>query len=95
MNQHLAHKLSEKPQRLREIFGGQGAVPKARAGDGAERPRLQALEGVECDAHKLDSRMVMMVPLPHGGEEPRKIHRLWVVVINQVALRAMLGYSPA
>ncbi len=84
--------LSENPQRQREILGGIDAVRKARAGDGAERPRLQAFERVECDAHKLDSRMVVMVPSPHGGQEARKIHRLWVVVLIEVASRAVLGY---
>lgn len=84
--------LDEHPQRQLSIFGGIDAVRKARAGDGAERPRLQAFERVECDAHKLDSRMVLMVPSPHGGEEARKIHRLWVVVLIEVASRAVLGY---
>lgn len=42
--------------------------------------------------HKLDSRMVVMLPSPHGGEEARKIHRLWVVVLIEVASRAVLGY---
>lgn len=36
--------------------------------------------------------MVVMVPSPHGGTEPRKIHRLWVVVIMEVASRVVLGY---
>ena len=84
--------LSENPRRQREILGGNDAVRKARAGDGAERPRLQVFDRVECDAHKLDSRMVVMLPSPHGGEEPRKIHRLWVVLIIEVVSRAVLGY---
>lgn len=40
--------LDEHPQRQRAIFGGNDAVRKARAGDGAERPRLQAFDRVEC-----------------------------------------------
>jgi hypothetical protein len=47
---------------------------------------------VECDAHKIDARMVVMVPSPHGGHEPRKIHRLWVIVLIEVASRTVLGY---
>jgi len=84
--------LDEHPQRQRAIFGGNDALRKVKAGDGTERPRLQVFDRVECDAHKLDSRMVVMVPSPHGGEEPRKIHRLWVVVIIEVVSRAVLGY---
>jgi hypothetical protein len=47
---------------------------------------------VECDARKLDARMVVMVPSPHGGLEPRHVHRLWVVVLIEVASRVVLGY---
>ncbi|MBN3828462.1 transposase [Burkholderia sp. Ac-20384] len=36
--------------------------------------------------------MVVLVPSPHGGTEPRLIHRLWVVVLIEVASRAVLGY---
>jgi len=36
--------------------------------------------------------MVVLVPSPHDGTEPRVIHRLWVVVLIEVASRAVLGY---
>jgi len=84
--------LAEHPARARELIGGQEAVRKARAGDGTRRPPLAPFERVECDAHKLDARMVVLVPSPHGGTEPRMIHRLWVVVLVEVASRAVLGY---
>jgi hypothetical protein len=83
---------SEEPVRARQLLGGPQAVRKARAGDGSRRPDLQGFDRVECDAHKLDARMVVMVPSPHGGYEPRTIHRLWVIVIIEVASRAVLGY---
>ena len=73
-------------------MGGKNAQRKGVAGDGTNRPRLSIFERVECDAHKLDTRMVVMVPSPHGGEEPRKIHRLWVIAIIEVVSRAVLGY---
>ncbi|WP_310647213.1 hypothetical protein [Burkholderia cenocepacia] len=84
--------LAEHPARARELAGGQEAVRKARAGDGTHRPPLAPFERVECDAHKLDARMVVLVPSPHGGTEPRTIHRLWVVVLVEVASRSVLGY---
>ncbi len=84
--------LDENPKRQRAILGGKNAQRKARAGDGTTRPLLQVFDRVECDAHKLDTRMVVMVPSPHGGEEQRKIHRLWVIVIIEVVSRAVLGY---
>ncbi|MFX1670801.1 hypothetical protein PWR63_00570 [Paraburkholderia sp. A2WS-5] len=84
--------LAEHPARARQLTGGEDAVRKARSGDGTRRPPLAPLDRVECDAHKLDARMMVLVPSPHGGTEPRMIHRLWVVVIIDVASRAVLGY---
>lgn len=84
--------LQQHPRRQRQLLGGRDAERKARAGDGTRRPPLRLLQRVECDAHKLDARMVVMVPSPHGGLEPRRVHRLWVVVLIEVASRAVLGY---
>lgn len=84
--------MDENPRRQRLLLGGQEAERKARAGDGADRPRLRVFQRVECDAHKLDSRMVVAIPSPHGGYETRKIRRLWVIVIIEVESRAVLGY---
>ncbi|WOD14330.1 integrase core domain-containing protein [Paraburkholderia kirstenboschensis] len=83
--------LAENPARARQL-AGDDAARKARGGDGTRRPLLAPFERVECDAHKLDSRMVVLVPSPHGGTEPRMIHRLWVVVLIDVVSRAVLGY---
>jgi transposase InsO family protein len=84
--------MDENPRRQRQILGGAEAERKARAGDGTGRPQLRVFERVECDAHKLDARMIVLIPSPHGGYEARKIHRLWVIVIIEVASRAVLGY---
>lgn len=89
---HIDRVLADHPQRQRQLVGGPEAVRKARAGDGSRRPDLRLFERVECDAHKLDARMVVMVPSPHGDAEPRLIHRLWVIVLIEVASRAVLGY---
>lgn len=84
--------LDENPKRQIKIMGGKTAERKARAGDGVDRPDLRVFDRVECDAHKLDSRMIVLIPSPHGGFEPRKIHRLWVIVLIEVASRAVIGY---
>ncbi len=84
--------MDENPRRQRQLLGGHVAERKARAGDGADRPLLRVFQRVECDAHKLDSRMVVAIPSPHGGYETRKIRRLWVIVIIEVESRAVLGY---
>ncbi len=58
---YIAKVLAQNPARQREILVGQDAVRKARAGDGVHRPKLQVFGRVECDAHTLDARMVVMV----------------------------------
>lgn len=89
---HIDRVLAENPHRQRLLLGGEDARRKAIAGDGTGRPDFAPFDRVECDAHKLDVRMVVAVPSPHGGHEMRKIHRLWVIVLLDVASRAVLGY---
>ncbi len=84
--------LDENPKRKIEILGGETAKRKAKAGDGVDRPAMRVFDRVECDAHKLDCRMVVLIPSPHGGFESRKIHRLWVIVLIEVESRAVIGY---
>jgi len=85
--------LDQYPNRARELVGGPEAVKKAKAGDGVDRPKLRLLERVECDAHKLDVRCVINVPNPAGGWSGRLVHRIWVIVIVDVASRCVLGYA--
>lgn len=84
--------LVEHPQQAMHKIGGPEAIAKAKASDGTKRPVFKLFERVECDAHKLDARMVVMVPSPHGDYEPRKIRRIWIIVILEVQSRAVLGY---
>ena len=84
--------LNEHPQLALSKIGGPDAISKAKASDGTQRPDFKLFDRVECDAHKLDIRMVVMVPSPHGGYEPRKIRRIWIIVIIEVSSRAVLGY---
>ncbi len=85
--------LDENPRQKLKQLGGPEGERKARAGDGTRRPELKVFQRVECDAHKIDARMVVLMPSPHGGYEPRKINRLWVIVLIEVASRAVLGYQ--
>ncbi|MDM0119001.1 hypothetical protein [Variovorax arabinosiphilus] len=84
--------LAENPRRQLLLLGGEDARRKAIAGDGTGRPHLEPFDRVECDAHKLDARMVVAFPSIHGGFELRKIPRLFVIVLEDVASRAVLGY---
>lgn len=90
---YIDHVLDSNPVAARKVLGGPEAVKKAKAGDGTER-LIQAVFGrVEGDAHHTDVRCVINVPSPAGGWEPILIHRIWVVVLIEVASRCVLGYS--
>jgi hypothetical protein len=92
LRQYVKKILQSHPDVLLAKHGGPDAVRKAKASDGTQRPVFQLFGRVECDAHKLDARMVVMIPSPHGGHEPRVIRRIWIIVIIEVATRAILGY---
>lgn len=92
ISRHIDRVLDANPKRRLQLDGGEDALRKAKAGDGTKRPALAAFQRVECDAHKIDAHMVVMVPSPHGGHEPRRVMRLWIIVILDVASRCALGY---
>ncbi|MBT2300227.1 hypothetical protein J7E70_07095, partial [Variovorax paradoxus] len=91
INKFIDRVLAQNPRRQLLLLGGEDARRKAIAGDGTNRPELLLFDRVECDAHKLDGRMVVAVPSPHGGYEMRKIHRLYVIVLLEVASRVALS----
>ena len=62
------------------------------SGTGINRPVHNPFDRIEMDAHKLDGRFVVMIPQLDGGWSPRLIHRLWVIVLLDVASRAVIGY---
>ena len=84
--------LAANPGRAARVVGGPDGERKMVAGDGAGRPALRPFERVEMDAHKLDSRLCILMPMLKGGWVPKIIHRLWVTVILEVDSRAVLGY---
>ena len=84
--------LSANPVKAARIVGGPELQKKMVSGDGIDRPVHQPFERVEMDAHKLDGRFVVMIPQAGGGWSPRLVHRLWVIVLLDVASRAVIGY---
>ena len=85
--------LDDNPERARTLQGGPEADKKAKAGDGVNRPKLRLLERTEGDGHKLDVRCIINVPNPAGGYSQRLVHRIWIIVIVDVASRCVIGYS--
>ncbi|MBW0446150.1 hypothetical protein JNC06_03990 [Paraburkholderia phenoliruptrix] len=84
--------LAADPTALAETAGGPDVVKKLKTGDGSRRPVLKFMQRVEMDAHKLDGRFCVSLPLLDGGFQEKIVHRLWVIVIIEVVSRAVLGY---
>jgi hypothetical protein len=84
--------LLQNPKSLAMASGGPDLVKKLKTGDGTNRPVLKFMQRVEMDAHKLDGRFCISIPLLDGGQKEKIIHRLWVIVILEVVSRAVIGY---
>lgn len=84
--------LKANPKALAEATGGPDLVRKLKTGDGTNRPVSRFLQRVEMDAHKVDGRFCVSIPILGGGCQEKIIHRLWVIVILEVVSRAVVGY---
>jgi hypothetical protein len=84
--------LTTDPKALAAAAGGPDLVKKLKTGDGTRRPVTQFMQRVEMDAHKLDGRFCVSIPLLCGGYHEKIVHRLWVIVILEIVSRAVVGY---
>ncbi|WP_459575151.1 hypothetical protein [Cupriavidus sp. 8B] len=71
--------LATDPRSLAAATGGPDLVSKLKTGDGTGRPALKFMQRVEMDAHKLDGRFCVSLPLMGGGFQENIVHRLWVI----------------
>jgi transposase InsO family protein len=92
INRYIKKKLEENPAKAILIEGGNELKRKMQAGDGVDRPIAKPFQRVEMDAHKIDARFTVAIPLTDGGYENKIIHRIWVIVIIEVITRLVLGY---
>lgn len=92
IGQYVDRLLSAHPKALASASGGPDLASKLKTGDGTGRPVRQFMQRVEMDAHKLDGRFCVSLPLMGGGFREKIVHRLWVIVILEVISRAVLGY---
>ena len=84
--------LSENPRKLAIESGGPELARKLKTGDGTNRPVFGFMQRIEMDAHKIDGRFCISIPLLDGDSEEVIVHRLWVIVLQEVVSRAILGY---
>lgn len=82
----------ENPTAAIKANGTLHAAKKVFTSDGTERPITEPYERVECDAHHIDAIFCILIPTQFGEIIPKVIHRLWVIVIQEVISRAILGY---
>ncbi len=89
---HVHELLQSNPGKSAASTLGSDTAKKLRSGDGTARPVTKPFERVECDAHHLDAIFCILVPSLFGELIPKIVHRLWVVVIQEIASKAILGY---
>ena len=72
-------------------------VGRAWSSDGKnmKKPVMRPFEAVEFDGHKIDVRLAIRVLDPFGFEMVYEVGRIWILVVIDVATRAVLGYALA
>lgn len=58
-------------------------------------PATKAFEVIEFDGHKLDLRITMRLTDPLGLDHLVELNRIWILVLLDVASRAVIGYKLA
>ncbi|GLC93227.1 hypothetical protein Tamer19_26350 [Cupriavidus sp. TA19] len=67
IGRYIDRVLSANPRALAAASGGPDLVSKLKTGDGNGRPVRKFMQRVEMDAHKLDGRFCVSLPLMGGG----------------------------
>jgi putative transposase len=58
-------------------------------------PATRAFEVVEFDGHKIDLRVTLRITDPLGFEHLLELTRIWILVVLDIASRAVIGYKLA
>jgi hypothetical protein len=59
------------------------------------KPATRPYEAVEFDGHKIDVRLTLRIDDPFGFETLLVLHRIWILLLLDVATRAVIGYALA
>jgi putative transposase len=60
-----------------------------------QKPVTRPYEAVEFDGHKIDVRLTLRIDDPFGFETLLVLHRIWILLLLDVATRAVIGYTLA
>lgn len=89
-------KLSEESFEIAARSAGAAKVGPAHPGSSdTAPPALRPFEVVEFDGHKIDLRITVKVKDPFGMETLFEMTRIWILVLLDIATRAVIGYSLA
>lgn len=58
-------------------------------------PATRAFEVVEFDGHKIDLRISLRITDPHGFQDLVELTKIWILVLIDIASRAVIGYRLA
>ena len=73
-----------------------GLRARAKPNDEPHAPAAtRAFEVVEFDGHKIDLRLTVKLRDPSGVEQLVEMHRIWILVLLDVATRCVIGYHLA
>ncbi|KAF0811558.1 hypothetical protein IGB42_03944 [Andreprevotia sp. IGB-42] len=92
ISRYVKNVLNANPAALADSVGGPDLVRKMKSGDGTQRPVTKFMQRIEMDAHKLDGRFCVLIPLIGGGYQEKIVYRLWVIVALEVMSRVVVGY---
>lgn len=94
---HYLKKLANESFDKAARTAGATRVDAPFPGPGNEKPdpALRAFDVVEFDGHNIDLRLTLKIPDPFGLETRLELKRIWILVLLDVASRAVLGYSLA
>lgn len=84
--------IENHPEQGAKARYGAEAAKRLATGSGTNTPVLRPYQRVECDAHKIDGIFCVLVPSIFGELIPKVVHRLWVIVLQDVVTRCVLGY---
>lgn len=90
------HRYDERTFESAARSRGVSRVPPGAPDDMLQAPpATRAFEVVEFDGHKIDLRISLRITDPHGFVDLVEITKVWILVVIDIASRAVIGYKLA
>lgn len=92
LSRYVNDLLKSNPD-ISDKINGEQSRAKNSTSTGINRPDFGPFDRVECDAHKINAIFCVLVPSPYGEIIPMIVKRSWLLTIQDVCTRAVLGYQ--